>query len=290
MMEILREITPLTKSDCFTLFYREKKKFDFPLHYHEEFELNLILYADQAQRIVGDHIGILSDYELVLVGPNLAHTWTNGSCQSTNIKEITLQFHKDLIDDNLLHKNQLSQIKGMFQLAEQGILFSKETTIEIIEDIEKLSTMNGFDSILLLFSILNKLSLSPNKETLSSQKSNNSTSNFNSRRIELVNHYLNKNYNKDITLLEVSKLVNMPETSFSRFIKQHTGRTFVDTLNEIRLGYATRLLIETTNTIAEIAYSCGFNNVTYFNRIFKRKKNCTPKAFRENFSETRIFI
>ena len=77
---------------------------------------------------------------------------------------------------------------------------------------------------------------------------------------------------REISLNEVAKLANMPESYFSRFIKRHTGRTFVDTLNEIRLGYATRMLIETTHTIAEIAYSSGFDNVTYFNRIFKKKE------------------
>jgi AraC-like DNA-binding protein len=82
----------------------------------------------------------------------------------------------------------------------------------------------------------------------------------------------------------------MPEASFSRFIKKRTGKTFTDSLNDIRLGHATRMLINTTDTIAEVAFKCGFNNMSNFNRIFKRRKNTTPKSFRENYSGTRIFI
>ena len=93
-----------------------------------------------------------------------------------------------------------------------------------------------------------------------------------------------------ITLAEVSKLANMPESSFSRFIKQRTGKTFIDSLNEIRLGHASRMLIETTNTIAEIAYKCGFNNISNFNRVFKRKKFCNPKDFRETYAGYKVFI
>ncbi|MCY1559897.1 HTH-type transcriptional activator RhaS [compost metagenome] len=82
----------------------------------------------------------------------------------------------------------------------------------------------------------------------------------------------------------------MQEVSFSRFIKKRTGKTFIDILNEIRLGHASRMLIDTTNTVFEIAYNCGFNNISNFNRVFKKKKNTTPKSFRENFSGTRVFI
>ena len=83
---------------------------------------------------------------------------------------------------------------------------------------------------------------------------------------------------------------NMTEVSFSRFIKNRTGISFIDGLNEIRLGHASRILIDTINSIAEVSYSCGFNNISNFNRLFKKKKGCTPKEFRGNFSGTRTFI
>jgi AraC-like DNA-binding protein len=101
---------------------------------------------------------------------------------------------------------------------------------------------------------------------------------------------MQSNYDKNITLEEMAKLVGMTEVSFSRFIKKRTGKTFVDSLNEIRIGHASRLLIDTTHTIAEISYQTGFNNLSYFNRVFKARNSCTPKEFREDFSGTRTFI
>ena len=288
--DIMREITPLTQSDCFTLFSRVKKKFDFPLHYHEEFELNLIVNAKGAKRIVGDHIEAIDALELVLVGPNLYHAWFTHKCESEEIRELTIQFHKDLLEDRFLRKNQLSFIKTMFEKAQRGILFSSDTIERLQPRIMALGQKNGFDSVLELLSILHDLSTSRNIRTLSDSSSNNEQLNYNSRRIEKVFEYMNAHYSRAITLTEVAKVANMPEASFSRFIKKRIGNTFIDSLNEIRLGHATRMLIETTHNVAEVAYKCGFNNISNFNRTFKKKKGCTPKEFRGNFSGTRIFI
>lgn len=286
----MREITPLTQSDCFTLFSRSKKEFNFPLHYHEEYELNLIINAPGAKRIVGDHIEVIEDVELVLVGPNLSHAWFTHQCTSEEILEVTIQFHKDLLEDRFLRRNQLSFIRKMFENAQRGILFSRETTERLRSRILSLDQKTGFDSVLELLSILHDLSTSRNLLVLSDSTFNNEQFNSNSRRIDKVFECLNANYSRPITLAEVAKIANMPEVSFSRFIKKRTGSTFIDSLNEIRLGHATRMLIDTTHNVAEVAYKCGFNNMSNFNRIFKKKKNCTPKEFRQSFSGTRIFI
>jgi AraC-like DNA-binding protein len=288
---IIREITPLTQNDCFTIFSRLKKEFTFPLHYHEELELNLILNAKGARRIVGDHIDSIDDVELVLVGPNVYHAWFTHQCQSEEIREVTIQWHKDLLEDKLLRRNQLSFIRSMMERSQKGILFSRETIAALAPRILSLNQKNGFDSVLELFSILHDLSISRNMRTLSDGSFSNQRLTFNSRRIEKAFEYMNNNYDKSIALGEVAKLVSMTEVSFSRFIKKRTGNTFIDSLNEIRLGHASRMLIDTTHSIAEISYHCGFNNISNFNRIFKRKKTCTPKEFRENFtSGTRVFI
>ena len=104
--------------------------------------------------------------------------------------------------------------------------------------------------------------------------------------------HINQNFHKAIKLSEVAKLCNMTEAAFSRFFKTKTGMTFIDCLNEVRLGNASRMLIDTSQSIAEIAYHCGFNNISNFNRIFKKKKGTTPKDFRESYSSTgtRVFI
>ena len=290
MNNIIKEITPLTQNDCFTIFSRVKNDFDFPLHFHEEFELNLILNAPGAKRIVGDNVEEISDMELVLVGPNLSHAWSTHNCK-TEITEVTIQWHKDLFDDKLLRRNQLSFIRKMFERSGRGILFPRETIERLYPRILAIEQLRGFDSVLELMSILHDLSTSKSMRILSDATFNNEQIlNYNSRRIDKAFEFMNANFDKQISLKDLSKLVSMTEVSFSRFIKKRTGNTFLDSLNEIRLGHATRMLIETTHSVAEISYNCGFNNISNFNRLFKRKKHCTPKEFRENFSGTRIFI
>ena len=289
--DIVREITPLTQNDCFTIFSRLKSNFNFPLHYHEEYELNLIINAKGAKRIVGDHVEEIDELELVLIGPNLSHAWFTHLCNNDEIKEVTIQWHKDLFDEKFLSRNQLSFIRKMFELSSKGIQFSKDTIQTIYPRIETLNQKSGFDSVMALINILHDLSISRNLRTLSESSFNNEVQhNYNSRRIEKAFQYMNKNYDKQIALADLARLVNMTEVSFSRFIKKRTGISFIDSLNEIRLGHASRILIDTTNSIAEVSYSCGFNNISNFNRLFKKKKNCTPKEFRENFAGTRTFI
>jgi AraC-like DNA-binding protein len=289
--DIMREITPLTQDDCFTIYSRVKKEFSFPLHYHEEFELNFIRHAKGAKRIVGDSIEVIDDIELVLLGPNLYHAWFTHQCQSQEIKEITIQWHKDLFDDKLLCRNQLNFIRTMFEKASRGIIFSKESVRHIAPRLLELNEKNGFHSVLELMSILHDLSISPGMRSLSNATFVNENFSYNSRRIEKAYQYMHSNYDKSVTLCEVARLVNMTEVSFSRFIKKRTGNTFIDTLNEIRLGHASKKLIDTTHSIAEISYNCGFNNISNFNRIFKKKKGCTPKEFRESFTTgKKVFI
>lgn len=289
---LLREITPLTQTDCFTIATRVKSEFRFPLHYHEEYELNFISNAKGAKRVVGDHMEEIGDIELVLVGPNLQHAWFTHKTKSKEIREITIQFHRDLFDEKFLRRNQLSFIRSMFEKSARGILFSRETILHIMPRIMGLNQQQGFDSVLELMSILHDLSISRNMRLLSDSTFNNSELHtYNSRRIEKAMEYMNREFDKPITLAEVAKLNNMTETAFSRFFKNHTGMTFIDSLTEKRLGHASRMLIESTHSVAEIAYKCGFNNISNFNRVFKRKKGCTPKEFRKNYSLiSRVFI
>jgi AraC-like DNA-binding protein len=287
---IIKEITPLTNSDCFTIFERKKQDFDFPLHYHEEMELNFISNASGARRVVGDHIEEIGDIELVLIGSNLPHVWETHKLSGKEIHEVTIQFHKDLFDEKFLRRNQLRVIREMFEKSKCGILFSKETAQLIGPRLVKLNKKHGFDSVLELMSILHDLSTSRNMRTLSDSTFSNVEFSYNSRRVEKVMEYINVNFDKSISLSEVSRIANMTEVSFSRFFKSRTGISFIDSLIEIRLGHASRKLIDTTAAVSEVAYNCGFNNISNFNRIFKKKKGCTPKEFRDNLSGHRVFV
>lgn len=287
--KIVKEITPLTESDFYMLFAREKETFDFPLHYHEEYELNLIINASGAKRIVGDHIGIIGEYELVFIGSNLNHGWFTHNCTSKLIREATIQFDNDTFNEKFLNKNQSNYLKKMFTDSKKGISFPVETILSIKDKIFDLKSKQGFTSVLDFLHILHELSHSP-YTTLANEGFQDTSPATNSRRIKLVFDYMNKNFRNDINLEGLALLVNMHEASLSRFIKKRTGKTFVDCLNEIRIGQASRLIVDTTQSISEIAYSCGFNNISYFNRVFKKQKECTPKEFRENFAGTRLYV
>lgn len=291
MNNIIKEITPLTQSDCFTISSRVKSEFNFPLHFHEEYELNLIVNAKGAKRIVGNSMEEIEDIELVLIGPNLSHVWLTHNCESRDITEVTIQWHKDLFDEKFLKKNQLAFIRRMLERSSRGILFPRETAELVYKRLLAINQMQGFDSVLELMSIIHQLSTAKSMRQLSDGSFNNDQIlNYHSRRIDKAYEFMNANFHKPISLKDISKLVNMTEVSFSRFIKKRTGNTFIDSLNEIRLGHATKMLIETTHSVAEISYNCGFNNISNFNRFFKKKKRCTPKEFRENYSGTKVFI
>jgi AraC-like DNA-binding protein len=288
--DIFRENTPLTKGDCFMVFSREKQYFNFPEHFHAEFELNLILDAKDAQRVVGNHVGKIKNAELVLVGPNLPHAWFTGECSSKKITEITIQFHQNLFEESFLNRNQLQNIKMMLDRSSYGLLFSQKAINDIKQRIIDLSKKNGFDSVLELMSILYNLSVAENTVTLADYQYHQKRINYKSRRIQKAFDYMNEHYKQPVFLADVAAAANMAEVSFSRFMKMRTGTTFTDSLNEIRVGHASRMLIDTTSSISEIAFECGFSNIANFNRTFKRRKNCTPKEFRENASGKRIFI
>ncbi|MFV0417437.1 MAG: AraC family transcriptional regulator [Dysgonomonas sp.] len=288
---ILREVTPLSQRDCFMIFSRVKNQFTFPIHVHAEFELNFIENGAGAKRVVGDSIEDIEDLELALItGSNLEHGWLNHKCNSEEIKEITIQFHGDLLNEYLLQKNQFRSVKDMFDKATCGVVFSRETINKIKERLFSLaSESEGAHSVLKLFGILYDLSLSPMRE-LSSRSFNTYEQSYDSRRIERAYNHMLEHYNKEIRLSDVSNLVGMTEVAFSRFIKKRTGRNFIDSLNDIRLGHATRMLVDTTHSIAEISMVCGFNNLSNFNRIFRKKKGCTPREFRENYKESKFFL
>ena len=232
------------------------------MHYHEEFELNFLANAAGAKRIVGDHTEVIGDLDLVLIGSNLPHGWFNHQCQSQEIKEITVQFHRDLMDEKFLRRNQLSFIKTLLEGASRGITFPRETIAAFKPHLDKLTQQSGFDSVLELLSILHDLSASGHLSSLSNSSISAKPVNHHSRRIEKAFEYMQANYDKEVSLADVARAVSMPEVSFSRFIKKRTGKTFVKSLNEIRLGHASRLLIDTSETIAEVSYKCGFNNLS----------------------------
>jgi YesN/AraC family two-component response regulator len=280
---IHREITQLSPEDSFLVYERVKDDFDFPIHFHPEYELNFIYKGQGVRRIIGDHSSDITDVELVLVGPNLTHGWELNKCTCKEIYEITVHIQQDLLDDKMLSRRIFKSIRDMLNRSRHGILFSSKTTMEVMPRLMILPKLHGIKYYLEFISILHDLAKSGDQTLLSNQFSE--MNDFqNSEKIKKVYEFIHDNFHRRIGLDEISKLVNMSPVSFNRFIKKRTGKTFVSYVNDTRISYASRWLIESDKGISEISYDCGFNNIANFNRIFKKSKNCTPTEFRKEFS------
>lgn len=291
MDNVLTEVTPLSDKDCFYMMDRDRVKFTYPLHRHDEMELNFVENCDGARRIVGDSIELLGKYDLVLVGSGLEHTWDQYDCQSQSIHEITIQFPVDMLGDQFLQKNQLSSLRTMFENAKRGIAFELPAIMELYSKITHITQAQpGFYRILGLLEILYELSLQQNYHLLASKSFTNVKNAPESKRVREVEEYIDKHYREEIRLNTLAKIAEMTPAAFSRFFRLRTGKTVSDYTIDTRLGHAARLLVDSPTSIADICYLCGFNNISNFNRIFKRKKGCSPSAFRENYHKSKIII
>lgn len=273
---IIREITPLSEDDFFIVMNHYNAKFDFPVHYHPEYELNLVLHS-KGKRIIGDSIEKYGDPDLVLIGPNTPHAWTGNE---DNVQVVTIQFLTDFLGGKTFSKKLSLPIKELLENSKRGIVFDTEVTYGLLHKIMMLTETRSFDSLLEFLSILNILATSENQRPLSSLSYVEQFDTSKSRRIKIVNQYLYENLINPISLNDVAALVSMTPSAFSHFFKKRTQRSFSDYLSDLRIGYAAKLLVESEKTISEICFESGFNNISNFNRYFKLKKGCTPTEFR----------
>ena len=289
---ILHEITPLSERDCFYIADRTKTEFTYPIHNHVEYELNFIAHGAGVRRVVGDSSEVIGDYDLVLItGKELEHVWEQHECKSPKIREITIQFSSDFLHGGLLQKNQFTTIRNMLDRAQCGLAFPMEAIFKVYNQLDRLATEEqGFMAVIDFLTILYELSLFTEARQLSSSSFAKIETVNESRRVQKVQRYINAHYQEEIRLSQLADLVGMTPVAFSRFFRLRTGKTLSDYIIDIRLGFATRLLVDSSCTVAEICYDTGFNNLSNFNRMFKRKKGCSPKEFRENYHKKKNLV
>lgn len=291
MNKIITEITPLSEKDCFYLVDRLKYRFTYPVHRHEEFELNFLANGNGARRVVGDSMETIGDFDLVLVGNGIEHGWEQHDCKNDKIHEVTIQFSRDLFGESLLGKTQLASIRHMLEVSSNGIAFGTTAILRIFNRLDNLTkTEAGFYRMLELMAILHELAESGDYRRLSSSSFASLKPTGDSRRVQKVQEYISANYKEEIRLADLAELVGMTPTAFSRFFKMRTGRSISDYLIDIRLGHASRALVDSTLSVAEICYECGFNNISNFNRIFKKKKGNSPKVFRDIYQHHKLLV
>lgn len=271
-----QEITPIATDDCFVVFERTKEEFDFPVHYHNEFELTCIKHGTELIRYAGEHSARANDWEMMLIGPNLIHGWLHSQPLTETIYEKTLQFHANLFSSDLLGKNALAPLKRLLDQSYTGILFSESTACTVFPLLHELSQSAGLQSFILLQQIFIHLLNDKKRQILN--KDQNIT--IDNEQNDKLYSYIKKHYRRPIKLEEMADLFSMSVSSFNRIMKAQTGNTFVTFLNEYRLGMSARRLLETDYAIEYIAHRCGFSNLSNFNKMFKRVYKTSPQQYR----------
>ena len=289
---IIHEITPLMGKDVLYIADRHKKEFTYPIHNHSVYELNFVENAKGVRRIVGDSQEVIGDYDLCLItSPDLEHVWEQNECHSDDIREITVQFDFSMSDETLFGRNPYASITRMMQEAKKGLSFPLQAIMKVYGMLDTLSSVkDGFYAVQQFLTILYELSRCENARTLASSSYAKVTVEDDSRRILKVKNFISKNYMDELRLPELASLAGMSSSAFSRFFKLHTGRNISEYIIDLRLGYAARMLVDTAKSISEIGFDCGFNNLSNFNRIFKKKKGCSPSEFRESYHKIRIIV
>ena len=289
---IIHEISPLSGKDVLYIADRRKKEFTYPIHQHPVYELNFVERAPGVRRIVGDSNEVIGEYDLVLItSPGLEHVWEQNTCVSEDIREITIQFDIDFSANSLFDRNPFNSMKRMMVEAQKGLCFPLDAIMKVYRELDTLSSIkDGFYAFMQFLTILYELSKCEGARALSSTSFAKIEVPSDSRRVQKVKTFIDAHYREDIRLAQLSDIAGMSDSSFSRFFKLHTGRNLSDYIIDLRLGYACRQLVDSTNSVAEICYACGFNNLSNFNRIFKKRKGCSPSEFRENYHKTRIVI
>ena len=291
MNEVISEITRLTDKDCYHLVERHKKQHTYPLHRHGEMELNFVENCSGNRRIIGDSIEVIDCYDLVLMGGGLEHTWEQYECQSNDIREVTIHFSRDLFSDAFLSKTHLKPLADLISKADVGVAFGMKAIMHNYDRLNELVNMEpGFYSVMKFIELMYELSLTSDYRLLSSSAFAHTAMTTDSRRVQKVKDYIDANFKDDIRLQELADLANMTPTAFSRFFKLRTGKSISEYIIDVRLGHAARMLADSTMAVVEICYRCGFNNISNFNRIFKRKKGLTPTEFRENYHKKHIIV
>lgn len=290
---VLREIAPLGDNDFMYVADRHKKEFDYPIHQHEIFELNFVAGASGCRRVVGDSSEVIGDLDLVLItSPDLEHVWEQHECKSDGIHEVTVQFLLDFDSPTSpFRTNPYKSIYRMLTRAKRGLAFPTEAILMVYHRIVRLSAIEeGFLAVQELFSILYELSKFDDARELATSSFAKVVVESESKRIMKVKNFIGEHYKEEMSLEQLADLVGMAPTAFSRYFKLRTGKNLSEYIVDIRLGHAARRLVDTTDSVSEICWTTGFNTLSNFNRLFRKRKGCSPTEFREKYQKTKVII
>lgn len=260
-------------------------------HYHPEIEL-VFLLKSTGTRFVGDSIETFEPGQLVLLGENLPHMWLNDpeyyeKESQLKAEAIAVHFKLDFLGPEFFNSPELLKVADLLERARQGILFHKPNE-EVKTIMWELLSARGIERLTKLFTLLNLLCNATSYEYLSSEGFINSFNQKDTNNLKQVYEYIFKNFDEPIQLKEVAEIARMNPAAFSRFFKKIHKKTFTRYLNEIRIGYACKLLIEEKHKIIAVCFDCGFTNISNFNRQFKLIRGMTPTQFQKFYKNNHL--
>jgi AraC-like DNA-binding protein len=273
------------RNRSFTLFEFQCRRFECPFHYHPEIELTLIP-SSSGHRYVGDHIGRFAPGDLVLVGPNLPHSYINDAKFIGPAHAIVLQFLPTSLGADFFQLAELKAIRHLFERSRVGLSFHGRTRDKVASLLVQLNGLEGLARLAGFLSILEILARSKEARVLASPTYSPSLALYQGERINRVCELISKRFKDGITQSEAARTARMSAPSFSRFFRRTTNRTFRAFLNEVRIGHASQMLLETDQTVAEVCYDSGFGNLSNFNRQFLKLRKVSPRAYRRKRTQT----
>lgn len=268
----------------FTVFNEIGQFFPCPWHYHPEYELVLVTKST-GRRMVGDNIENFKEGDLVFMGSLLPHVWVNDAKflqgDADYLAEaIVLHFTLDFLGENIMEIPEMEGFRKFLHLSNRGIQIQGKARDEINTVMVKMLNMNGLQRLSSLLSIFDILSNAVEVNLLASPGFIETMKHKKSDRLNKIIEYVTQNFDEDINLTEVATMMNMGVTTFCNFFKENYRMTFVEYINSVRIGHACKLLFENDQTIADVAYECGYNSLANFNRQFKKYKNINPSEYK----------
>ena len=267
--------------------WRDIPHFTYPWHSHTEYELCYVIKS-YGTRYVGDSIESFDKGDLVLTGSNLPHFWKSDEAfhkgsPNLRVQAIVIQFHADFFLNAINNYPEFYHIKKLLNLSSRGIKFYKPTVNLVKGMLHDMIETYNFDRIILMLKILDCLAKSNSYKVLGSEVFPLKQAEFSNDRLDKVINFLNFRYREKISLETVSNLAGYHPNAFCRFFKERTGKSLSGYINDMRIGYACKLLIDRNQSVSQICFECGFNNVSNFNRTFKRLTGFTPSDYRHQF-------
>ncbi|ACU05012.1 MULTISPECIES: AraC family transcriptional regulator [Pedobacter] len=279
---------PSTPQSSFSIRHDVKPDFGNIWHYHPELELHYIIKGEGV-RFIGDNISNFTQGEMILLGENLPHTWRCKDEYFQNnpdlhVEAMVIQFLPDCLGKYLLNLPEAYLIPKLFEKAKSGMVINGKTRDKLAGLMKSAIEATNLDRIIILLSILKTLAETDEYAGIVTGKNTFYQSNESeTQRINKICTYTMTNYKKDITLEEIASLSNLSITSFCRYFKLMTKKTYYDFLIEIRVSHACRFLIENKLPTEMICFDCGFNNVSNFYRHFKKVTGMTPLDYKRKY-------